>query len=155
MYFVNFHQWKYPMDSRCVCWISVSCVNHDHVKWISWLCSQQSWLPHRETTGSFTSLSGLTASLGGSFHIEPCERFHYSRNYGAFSENLRNQLACHQAMCHKFISKKLMSVGEKLKSIILHSQFGHNIYNIKTWITNTNAKGKKVFTDWVITSKTF
>lgn len=48
---------------------------------------------------------------------------------------------------------KLMSVGEKLKSIILCSQFDHNIYNIQTWLTKTNARGKYVFTRWVITLK--
>lgn len=43
-----------------------------------------------------------------------------------------------------------MSVGEKLKSIILRSQVGHNIYNVQTWITNINTRGKKVkVTDWL------
>lgn len=46
-----------------------------------------------------------------------------------------------------------MSVGENLKSIILRSQVGHNIYNIQTWITNTNTKGENVFIDRVITLK--
>lgn len=46
-----------------------------------------------------------------------------------------------------------MSAGENLKSIILRSQVGHNIYNIQTWITNTNTKGENVFIDRVITLK--
>lgn len=44
-----------------------------------------------------------------------------------------------------------MSVGEKLQFVILHSQFGHNIYNIQTWITDTDIKAKGVFTYWVMT----
>ena len=102
----DFHHCKYPMNCSCACQISVGPVNQVHVKRISWLFSQQTWLPHRETTGSIASLSGPCVSLRGSFHIEPCERFHYWRNYVPVPENLRNQPACHQVMCHKFISKK-------------------------------------------------
>lgn len=61
------------------------------------------------------------------------------------SKNLHNLLVCHQALCHTFISKN-WCVGEKLKFIILRSQFGQNIYNIQTWITNTNSTEKDVFT---------
>lgn len=68
-----------------------------------------------------------------------------------------------QSCCWKFMQSSLCifvqcvisffnSVDEKLKSIILRSQVGHNIYIIQTWITNTNAKRKDVFIYWVLSS---
>lgn len=45
---VNFHHCEHPMNSSCACQISVGPANQVHVSWISWLFSQQSWLPHRD-----------------------------------------------------------------------------------------------------------
>lgn len=92
----------------------------------------------------------------GSFHSEPCERFHYRTNQVPVPEHLRNQLVCHQRMCHKFIFQKIDECGWKTpKSIILRSQVDHNIYNIQTWITSTKTEGKNVLLDGVITLKTW
>lgn len=90
----------------------------------------------------------------GSFHNEPCERFHYRTDHVPVPEHLRNQLVCHQLLCHKFIFQKIDECGWKTpKSIILRSQVDHNIYNIQTWITSTKTEGKNVLLDEVITLK--
>lgn len=150
MYFVNFHRCEYPVNSSCACQTSVNPVNQVHVRRIPWLFSQQSWPPDGETVGSITSLSSLSASPRESFHIEPCESFFITGEitflFRPFTQSAFVSSSCVSWVCFK----KLMCVGEKkLKSIILRSQFGHNIYN--AWINNINTRRKNVFKDWAIT----
>ncbi len=105
MCFGNFHHCKYAMNSSCACQIPVSPVNQVHVKRISWLFSQQSWLPRRETAGSITSLSGLSCLTWRVISHWTLWKISFLKTLRSCSENSRNQLVCHQVMCHKFISK--------------------------------------------------
>lgn len=108
-----------------------------------------SLVPCRPPAAPYPSWAALPCSEGHST-LNPA-RFYYWRLLSC-SGNLRNQLVCHHVTCLTFILKQLMSVGEKLNSVILHSQFGHNIYNIQSWITDT-SRGKKVFSLWSLTTR--
>lgn len=101
-------------------------------------------------------LTGSIISLSASLWVIPhCTSWRISLLTKSWSCSRKcTQSACvSSSYVSSLYQRKLMSVGEKIKAIILRSQVGHNIYDIQTWITNTNTKGKNVFIHWVITLK--
>lgn len=121
-----------------------------HFTWISWLFSQQPWLPHRDRWQHHLPRC-LTR---GHSTMNPAKDFITEQITFLFPNIYAISLCVIKLCVISLFFKKIDECGWKTpKSIILRSQVDHNIYNFQTWITSTNTEGKTVLQDGVITLK--